>query len=146
MAEQVAYNGKMYRSMHALCKELNLNYSTFISSIKHKKLTVDEAVEHITTKINYNGKSYPTYKELCAAHKINYSTFLSRRSRGMSIDEALSKEISEASNCKPIRYNGVLYKSRLELCEANHCSYSTFMSRYTAGLPISVCLYKSEMR
>ncbi len=146
MAEQVVYNGKIYRSMHALCKELNLNYSTFISSIKHKKLSIEEAVEHMTTKITYKGKAYSTYRELCRENEINYSTFLSRRSRGMSIAEALSKEISEASNCKPIRYNGVLYKSRLELCEAHHCSYSTFMSRYVAGLPISVCLYNPEAR
>lgn len=107
---KLTINGVTYKSFTECCKAHNINVDTAYSRLKRgytleetfrepvkKQTSINENINKKTTKkrepILINGKSYPNIKAACKDLNIKYNTYKTRRKKGWTLDDALTKPL-----------------------------------------------------
>lgn len=83
------------------------------------------------------GNSFKTLKELLAAHNISQSAYYKRRSRGMTLQEILDKEILDRH---VVDHLGNTYESLIKMCEHYNIKKDTYKHRLKIGLSVEEAL------
>ena len=109
---EVTIDGNTYKSFTEYCKVHNLNKDTIYSRLK-RGYTLEDAIDKKLKKqkstdknininkkpinkrkpISINGKLYPTIKKACEDLNIKYNTYKTRRKKGRSLEDALTKPL-----------------------------------------------------
>lgn len=134
----VDHKNKRYYSTYEMCKEYNVNLSTFLYRRKHGwtlkgALTTpdgkDGAVDHL-------GNRYASAEAMLKAYNINSSTFRERISKGMGLKDALTTPVNP-----PVKdHLGKEYTTILDMCAAYNIKYITFRERMKNGKSLEEAL------
>lgn len=107
---KLTINGVTYKSFTDCCKAHNINVDTAYSRLKRgytleetfkepvkKQTSINKNINKKTTKkrkpILINGKSYPNIKAACKDLNIKYNTYKTRRKKGWTLEDALTKPL-----------------------------------------------------
>ena len=107
---KVIIDGVTYKSFTECCKAHNINTNTTYSRLKRgytledvfkkevkQQTSIDKNINKKPTKkrepILINGKSYPNIKTACEDLNIKYNTYKTRRKKGWSLEDALTKPL-----------------------------------------------------
>lgn len=146
MSNKIEYNGVTYNSLRNLCELNNVSYNTIYSRIKAGH-TIEEAISKpIKSKwgsIEFEGHRFKSIRELCRHYKLHPATFCGRRDLGWTLKECVYGKIDEFGKSRligKIEFNGKIYKSFKELCEAYDVNYANCRMRYHRGWTIEECI------
>lgn len=124
----ITYNGKTQLASE-WAREIGMNYKTFLQRLD--TLSIEEAFEKPIKPnffvLEYNGKKQ-TIKEWGKELGINPSTIQNRISKGMTIEEALTKPIAKKGENRLITYQGKT-QSLKRWAEELGISYKVLMDR-----------------
>ena len=146
----IKYNGKTYRNMRELCKDLGLSYTLFRKYIQ-ENMSIDRAV--IKSKpwkipITYKGTTYPTITDFCEAYSINVDRFRIKWQQGEDIetcmDYAQKDKVRESRPCIAIQYNGKEYRSLKQFCSNMKLSYQKMHKYIKQGKNIEDAIAHSK--
>lgn len=140
----VTYKGET-GSIRSICKKFGVNYQMVQTRITKQGMAFEEAMEKPSRRkrlYDVDG-NVQTLKDLCEEHKINYDTVKARRSKGMSLEEALKRPLSFTHTGKIYEYNG--HKGGIsQLCRELGIPYQTVHYKMKNGIPferaVSECL------
>lgn len=122
------YNGKGYRSVHALCRDLGIHMQ-LVSRYMHSGLTLEEAVNKTVTDKNkreektvtYEGKEYVSLKSLCKDLGLNHrKAHYLVKTKGIPLEKVISALLTDnTDSLLPNKhyYNGKGYPSLSLLCK-----------------------------
>ncbi len=132
----VVYNEKEYSSKKQLCNELGVNYDAVIKRMSDYGYSLEDAVtKNIKGKneriVEYNGKTYASISDLCKKYGIKKHIIYSRMSKGMTLEEAMSKPIKERNY--ELEYKGKKYSCLKDLCKKIGAPYSLVCRRVNDG-------------
>lgn len=120
---KINFDGKQYKSVAALCKELGINAdSVYARKNKTGEETLDIIRRHASRvakkgKVPFRGVTYSTATEACAALGINQSSLAQVKKRiGGSTEESMEYILANTKPKKAFVYGGVTYKSLGEAC------------------------------
>lgn len=80
-------------------------------------------------QVEYNGIIYPSYKSLCESFRVDYDLFCKRKSKGMSVKEALTTPVGAR---RTIIYDGqefYTYKALAVYCKVNPSMLCHYLKR-----------------
>ena len=127
-SRMITYNGKTQLASE-WAREIGMNYKTFLQRLD--TLSIEEAFEKPIKPnffvLEYNGKKQ-TIKEWGKELGINPSTIQNRISKGMTIEEALTKPIAKKGENRLITYQGKT-QSLKRWAEELGISYKVLMDR-----------------
>lgn len=84
-------------------------------------------------EVTVNNIKYQNLKALAKAYNISYSTFKSRLLAGLSLEEALTRPISDNRKGVTVEYEGKTYESIRSFCTENNLSYGALLKRLQNG-------------
>ena len=128
--------GHKYASISKMCKKWGVERSTYAERIKSgmsikEALTTEATYVHNAKKCeDHLGNKYETLKEMCETYGVSTSMYRSRINKGMSVEEALTKERIDRS-MKTVDYVGNGFNSIRKM----HKSYD-----------IPVCTYEYRIK
>lgn len=96
----------------------------------------------IKTKDN-EGKEFNTLKELLKTHNISQSTYYKSKSKGMTLQEILDKEIVDRQVTDHL---GNVYKSLTEMCKHYNIKKDTYRYRLRKGLSVQEALTSGRIK
>lgn len=93
----VDFNGNVFTSVSSLAKEYGVSFRV-ITRLLDKGKTAEEITHFLSKRTkgefmyeDHLGNKYPTYSKMAEAYGINTRLFATRRNRGWTIEEALTK-------------------------------------------------------
>lgn len=109
-SHEITINNVTYKSFIDCCKAYNINHDTAYSRLKRgwsledtfrepvkKQTSINKNINKKPTKkrepILINGKSYPNIKAACKVLNIKYNTYKTRRKKGWTLEDALTKPL-----------------------------------------------------
>ena len=154
--------GNTYRSISAMCKEYNINLSTYKSRIrrgysiedslcaeKHSEIVrANNAKENNAKAHNkctdHLGNKYRSIHAMCKAYGISSSTYSYRRKAGYSIGESLGVEPKHVENKDGIKctdHLGNTFSSEAAMCRYWGVDSTLYCKRKKAGCNIKQSLF-----
>lgn len=110
--------GKEFSSLKEFAEQYRIHLPMLYSHLRNG-LTMEEAVTKLTAikPIIYKGKSYHTITDLCQAYGVQTEVFERMVKRGQTFEQALNWKRETSTHGKGLYYNGLFYKSRIDLCD-----------------------------
>ena len=147
-------DGKEYKSITALAKAYGCNYDIVRRRLK-KGFSVEDAISkskfankrEVEKFVGPDGKEFKSLRALTKAYEYNYDTVRRRLKKGISLEDALSKErISrKPTDKKFIAPDGKEYGSIKALAKAYGCNYDTVQRRLKKGFSVEDAISKSKL-
>ena len=149
------YKGNVYPSFRYACISLGIPTSTAIARVRRgmsKEKALDLGSPHVTKDrkrdfvLEVYGYHFTSVNEACEYFKVNVRTYYDRRSRGLSIEEALTPSKKEYRRFFKYydSYNGVHYRNLADLCCQNTIDYQKVLYLLSKGEGLREALIHSR--
>jgi hypothetical protein len=151
MAVVVLDGKERFRTIHDFRKAVGISYEEFVGT--RKKKIADEY--HIRTKDIFSneygseisqdkykgmpikdhlGNVYKNVSTMCSHYGVNHSTYLRKVDLGVPLEEILTrKSVGREKIVQEVEYNGIIYKSKTEMCRDHGISLATYLNRKSRG-------------
>ena len=105
----VDHEGTRFSSMAKMADYWGIPYETFYRRYKVQGKSLEEALTlDYEQVIDHLGNKFRTKIEMCRYHDISYSTFITRKSKGWSLKDCLTKRVQGRAR-KLVRSKGINY-------------------------------------
>ena len=145
--------GNKFKTKTELAKHYGITKETLNYRL-HRGQSLEEALtgnQNPSSKLHKNsqvtdhlGNVFDNTKAMCEHYNISYYLYQSRRSRGFSLEEALTQKYDTATYKKittPVRdHCGNIFFSVIEMCDYYNVSPTSFYKKRKAGKSLEECL------
>ncbi len=122
--ETIVIWGKEYKDHAAAALAFGLSPDILRRRFRTEAGPPEEIVEKLLDQgVEFEGKPYGTLSELCMAYNIQPFTLHCRLRSGWTLSDAVTVPINRTSSGISTTYDGVEYRSRIELCRSYGVSY-----------------------
>lgn len=144
----IEYDGKIYKNLSVLCKELGVKRSTVENRLK-SGLSLDDSLHGFRKTILYNGKKYPSLASITADYEVNYDAVVAGLRKGKTLEEAMETSLTgkrrREQNKIDIMYNGKKYENIYKLSKDTGLSLSKIKFAIKHDIPIEEALIHPEV-
>ena len=153
---RVKYNGIEYKSVAALCRELDIRLSSFRSYISYKNKNLPESerkeigeyvdgyLKKHSTYTAPDGKVYKSFSDCCRKTGVSYGAAYNRIKRGScSKEDIFSKDKLKRTGREIKDHLGNIYPSISAMCRKYNISMETYDAGIRNGMSIEKILSDS---
>lgn len=143
--QKVEVDGIEYKSISEACKAYNVQVPTCFNRLK-KGYSIEEALKPEAHEIlhecveDHLGNKFNTFKSMCDFYKLDRSTVQTRLKSGLTLEEALTKEIKDKNTF--IGPDGKEYNNLAELCKKHNKKITLVKDRIRLGWTLEEALSK----
>ena len=135
MSKVICPNGLSFNNTSLMCKHYGVNYATYLSRLKlgwtkSQSLGITPRKDKV---ICPNGLIFKTFSSMCEHYGLNLNVYRKRLNLGWTLRQALGIDSEPIGNNFVTCPNGLIFKSKKQMCDYYNETETTYQSRLRRG-------------